>query len=97
MVLAVAVFVHIGTIVYAVRCGLGAAEIVGRVQGNGAWLAFYVVFVAAAAVHAPIGLRTVLTEMTPLPGRAAGVVALAVAAVIAWMGLSAAFGLYGAG
>ena len=95
MVLALAVFVHIGTIVYAVRGGLDAAEIVGRVQGNGAWLAFYVVFVAAAAVHAPIGLRTVLAEWTPLPGRAAGILAAGVALVLAWMGLRAAFMLYG--
>ena len=94
MVLALAVFVHIGTIVFAVQGGLSAAEILGRVQGNGAWLAFYVVFVAAAAVHAPIGLRTVLAEMTPLPGRAADGVALASAAGITWTGWQAAFGLY---
>jgi fumarate reductase subunit C len=81
--------------VYAVRGGLGAAEIVGRVQGNGAWLAFYAVFVAAAAVHAPIGLRTVLTEWTPLTGRAAAGVAVAVAVALAWMGWRAVFMLYG--
>ena len=94
MVLALAVSVHIGTIIFAVRGGLSAADILGRVQGNGAWLAFYVVFVAAAAVHAPIGLRTVLAEMTPLSGRAADGVALASALVLAWTGWRAIFGLY---
>ena len=95
MVLALAVFVHIGTIVVAVQGGLSAAEILGRVEGNGAWLAFYAVFVAAAAVHAPIGLRNILAEMTNLSGRAAGGVAVAVSLVLAWTGWRAAFMLYG--
>ena len=66
-VLAVAVAVHLITIIAAVQGGLTAAEIIARVGGNGAWAAFYGVFVVAAAVHAPIGVRTVLQEMTPLP------------------------------
>ena len=66
-VLAVAVAVHLITIIAAVQGGLTAAEIVARVGGNGGWAAFYGVFVAAAAIHAPIGVRTVLREMTPLP------------------------------
>ena len=95
MVLALAVVVHIGTIIFAVQGGLSAAEILGRVRGNGAWLAFYAVFVAAAAVHAPIGLRNVLAEMTRLSRRAAGGVAVVVALVLAWTGWRAAFMLYG--
>lgn len=94
VVLALAVMVHIGTIVFAVQGGLSAAEIMGRVRGNGAWLAFYTVFVAAAAVHAPIGLRTVLAEMTNLSGRAAGGVAVGVSLALAWTGWRAAFSLY---
>lgn len=54
--------VHLATIIYAVQGGLTAAEILGRTRGNTAWLVFYSVFVAAAAIHAPIGLRTVLGE-----------------------------------
>jgi len=61
-VLAVCVFVHLATIIYAVQGGLTAAEILGRTRGNAAWLAFYSVFVVAAAIHAPIGLRPVLGE-----------------------------------
>jgi fumarate reductase subunit C len=95
MVLAVAVAVHLGTIVYAVQGGLDGAEIVARVAGNGGWLAFYVVFAAAAAVHAPIGLRAVLVEMTPLPARAVDVLVTAAVIGIAWTGWSAAYGLYG--
>jgi len=61
-ILAVCVFVHLATIIYAVQGGLTAAEILGRARGNAAWLAFYSVFVVAAAIHAPIGLRPVLGE-----------------------------------
>ena len=61
-VLALCVVVHLCTIVYAVRGGLTGAEILERTRGNFAWLGFYTVFVLAVSVHAPIGLRAVLTE-----------------------------------
>jgi fumarate reductase subunit C len=61
-ILAICVTVHLATIIYAVQGGLSAAEILGRTRGNNAWLAFYSVFVLAAAIHAPIGLRPVLGE-----------------------------------
>lgn len=97
MVLGVAVLVHLGTIVYAVQGGLTAAEIVGRVRGNGAWFAFYSVFVLAVAVHAPIGLRVILKEMTPLPARACDGLAFAAILGILWMGFRAVFALCGGG
>jgi hypothetical protein len=53
--LAVAVVVHLATIVYAMRGGLTAGEILARTQGNVAFLVFYVVFLLAVAIHAPIG------------------------------------------
>ena len=62
VVLALAVGVHLATIIYAVRGGLTAGEILERTQGNAAYLAFYGLFVVAVAVHAPIGLRNVLRE-----------------------------------
>jgi len=68
-VLAFCVVVHLVTIVYAVRGGLSAAEILGRTRGNAGWLAFYMVFVLAVAVHAPIGLRPVLAEWLGWRGR----------------------------
>jgi len=61
-VLALCVVVHLATMIYAIRGGLSAAEILARTRGNVAWLAFYAVFVLAVAVHAPIGLRPVLGE-----------------------------------
>jgi fumarate reductase subunit C len=96
VVLAVAVTVHLATMVYAVRGGLDAAEVVTRVGGSAAWLTFYAVFVGAAAVHAPIGLRTVLAEMTALPRRLVDVVAVAAAVAIAGLGWRAAIVLHGA-
>jgi fumarate reductase subunit C len=61
-VLGLCVLVHLATMIYAVRGGLTAAEILGRTSGNVAWFAFYTVFVLAIAVHVPIGLRAVLIE-----------------------------------
>jgi len=60
--LALCVAVHLATVIYAVQGGLSAAEILGRTRGSTAWLAFYATFVAAVAIHAPIGLRAVLRE-----------------------------------
>lgn len=62
MVLAVCVIVHLITIIYAVRNGLSAAEILGRTRGSVAWGLFYALFVAAVAVHAPIGVRNICAE-----------------------------------
>jgi len=61
-VLALCVVVHLATMTFAVRGGLSAAEILARSRGSLVWAAFYGTFVIAVAVHAPIGLRTVLAE-----------------------------------
>ena len=50
--------VHLAVIFYAMRKGFSAADILSRTRGSVVWAAFYGVFVVAAAVHAPIGLRT---------------------------------------
>jgi succinate dehydrogenase subunit C len=95
--LALAVVVHLGTIVYAVRGGLTAVEVLGRLQGNVAWLLFYVVFVAAAAVHAPIGLRSILSETTPLRASLVGALVTVFGVLLAALGWRAVFALYGYG
>ena len=59
LVLAGCVIVHLITIVYAVRSGLSAATILGRLRGSLAWMAFYGIFVVAVALHGPIGLRAI--------------------------------------
>ena len=62
-VLGLCVVVHLATMIVAVRAGLTAADILGRTRGSIAWATFYGVFVLAVAVHAPLGLRTVVAEM----------------------------------
>ena len=69
MVLAPLVLVHLVTIIVAVRQGLSAEQILARTEGNLWWTGFYGLFVAAAAVHAPIGLRTIAREMLGWHGR----------------------------
>ena len=59
---------HIAVMIYAVRGGLSAAEILGRTQGSLAWALFYGTFVFAAAVHAAIGLRVIVFEAFGLRG-----------------------------
>ena len=62
MVLAPLVLLHLAVILHAVRDGLSADEILARTEGSLFWGAVYGLFVLAAAVHAPIGLRAVLRE-----------------------------------
>ncbi len=89
MILGPFVLVHLGLIVYAVRGGLSAAEILSRTQGSLFWALFYGLFVVAAAVHAPIGLRNVLREWTPWRGRALDWTMLGFAGLLAVLGLRA--------
>lgn len=93
-VLALCVLVHLCTIVYAVRGGLTAAEILERTRGNVAWLAFYTVFVLAVAVHAPIGLRAILTEWLAWRDASRDWVLAAFALFLAVMGLRAVFAVF---
>lgn len=71
MVLALCVLVHLGIMIYAVRGGLSAAEILGRTRGSVGFGAFYAVFVLACAVHVPPGLMNVAVEWLRWPARRA--------------------------
>ena len=92
--LAVCVSVHLVTIVYAVRSGLSAAEILERTRGSAAWFAFYSLFVLAVTVHAPIGLRSVLGEWAGWRGRSRDFALLLFAALLAWLGMRAVLGVF---
>ena len=59
------VLVHLAVIFYATRKGLSAADILARTRGSITWGLFYGTFVAAVAVHASIGLRTIIAEWSP--------------------------------
>lgn len=93
--LALCVVVHLATMIYAIQGGLTAAEILGRTRGNPGWLGFYTVFVAAIAVHAPIGLRAVLGEWLGWRGGSRDLSLAALALVLAVLGMRAVLGVFG--
>jgi fumarate reductase subunit C len=93
-ILAVCVVVHLATIIYAVQGGLTAAEILGRTRGNAAWLAFYLIFVLAAAIHAPIGLRPVLGEWLKWRGASREVVLILFSATLLVAGVRAVLAVF---
>lgn len=88
-ILALCVAVHLATIIYAVRGGLSAAEILGRTRGSLAWGAFYSIFVIAVAIHGSIGLRNVGAEWLGIRGRRSIVATWAIGIVLALLGLRA--------
>lgn len=96
VVLAACVVVHLITIIYAVRGGLSAGEILARTRGNIAWGGFYALFVIAAAIHGAIGLRTVAAEWLGFRGAAAEAAMTAVALALAILGLRGVAAVVGA-
>ncbi len=94
-ILAVCVTVHLLTIIWAVRHGLTAGEIFTRVGASTGWLAFYALFVTAAAIHAPLGVRAVLDELTTLTAPIVNTLALIAAGLMLFTGLSTTLILYG--
>jgi len=95
MIMVPFIFVHIGVIVYAVRGGLSAEEILGRTQGNWLWIAFYTLFVISASIHAPIGIRKVLKEWAGLRSQVVNLVALALGLLFLVLGLRAVIAVGG--
>jgi fumarate reductase subunit C len=93
-ILAVCVVVHLATIIYAVQGGLTAAEILGRTRGNTGWLVFYSVFVLAAAVHAPIGLRPVLGEWLKWRGASREAVLVVFSVFLLLLGMRTVLGVF---
>ena len=94
MVLAVCVVLHLVGMIWAVRGGLTAAEILARTQGNGLFAAFYAVFVLACAVHVPIGLVSIAREWWRWSPELALWFARAVTAALVVLGLRAVWGVY---
>ena len=80
---------HLAVIFYASLKGLSAADILARTRGSVSWALYYGTFVTAVAVHASIGLRTVLTEWSPLRGRARDLTVMAFGLLLAVLGFRA--------
>ena len=95
-VLGLFVLVHLAVIIYAVRNGLTAGEILGRTRGSAGWAAFYGLFVTMVAIHAPIGLRAVTTEVLGWRGRGRDLALLAFGLLLFAWGLRAVWAVTGA-
>jgi fumarate reductase subunit C len=93
-VLALCVAVHLATMIYAIRGGLSAAEILSRTRGSVGWLAFYSLFVVAVSVHAPIGLRAILSEWLGWRGAARDGAISVFALVLFALGMRAVLGVF---
>jgi hypothetical protein len=65
-----------------------------RTRGSVGWLAFYSIFVLAAAVHAPIGLRPVLGEWLKWRGQSREVFVLFFGFALAWLGMRAVLSVF---
>jgi len=94
VLLAPLVVVHLLLIFIAVKNGLTAEEILGRTRGNELWAVFYGLFVVAAAIHAPLGLRNVLREWTPLTPRLVDVACVFIFVFLLFAGLRAVVAVY---
>jgi fumarate reductase subunit C len=88
-ILAFCVLVHLVTIVYAVRAGLTATQVLERTHASFGWGAFYSLFVVAAAIHGAIGLRTVASEWLGFRGAAANATMGLAAVAVLVLGLRA--------
>lgn len=97
MVLALCVMLHLAGMVWAVRGGLSAAEILARTQGNAWFAGFYGVFVLACAVHVPIGLISIAREWWHWSSRAAMGFAGVSTVALAVLGLRAVWAVFSPG
>jgi fumarate reductase subunit C len=87
--LAFFVLVHLVTIVYAVRGGLTATEILARTHSSLVWPLFYALFVLAASIHGAIGLRVVAAEWLGWRGWSANTAIAAIGLGLVALGLRA--------
>ena len=94
VVLAICSIVHIGGIIVAVQHGLTTVEITNRVGANIGWFLFYSIFIISAAIHAPLGLRNILSEMTEISNEIVNIFSLVFCLIILLLGLKTTWGFY---
>ncbi|OBS10842.1 hypothetical protein [Acidihalobacter prosperus] len=92
--LAITVTIHLATLIYVANETFSAADVLARTRGSLAWLAVYGIFVTAAAVHVPIGLRDILIEWTSIRRDGVNVIAWTFACLLAVLGWRAVWNLF---
>ena len=97
LVLAWCTIIHLIVIITSVQKGLTAASIIDRIGGNGSWFIFYTIFVLAASIHAPIGIRIVLKEWTKVKEAQITLLSLGFGAFLATLGMWSVWGVYSLG
>jgi fumarate reductase subunit C len=95
-ILAFVVVAHLTMIVAAERAGLTAGAILARTHHNLVLFAFYALFVIAASIHAPIGMRNIIAEWARWRGRSLDLAMAAFALALLGLGLRAALAVYSA-
>lgn len=95
-ILALLVVAHLSMIIAAEHAGLTAGAILSRTHHNLALFGFYALFVIAAAIHAPIGLRNIIAEWSGWRGRSLDLAMGAFALALLGIGLRAVFAVYSA-
>lgn len=83
------VLIHLVVILYAVRGGLTAEDILARTQGSIWWIGFYTLFVVAVAIHGPIGVRRIMMEWFKVKASIVNIFCALLAVVMLVMGLRA--------
>jgi fumarate reductase subunit C len=89
MIMAPFVLIHLCLILYAVRGGLTAAEILSRTTGSWGWISFYFIFVVSVGIHVPIGFRNILIEWLRLSRPVASAICLALCVCLLFLGIRA--------
>ena len=80
---------HLAVMVYAIRGGLSAGEILSRTQGSLPWALFYGTFVVAVSIHAAIGVRVIVAEVLHIRGLLLDALSWALCAFLLFAGLRA--------
>jgi len=91
LVLAPLVLLHLLVIIYAVRGGLDAAEILSRTRGSHAWFAVYGIFSIAVSIHGAIGVRVIAHEWLGVKGRLLDILSWGIFLLLLIPGLKAVY------
>ena len=89
MILAPLVLIHLATMIYAIQDGLTASEILSRTKGSIVWGIIYGLFIVTSAIHASLGLRTIIGEMTSLSAKSRNILSLLFGLLILTLGFEA--------